>query len=368
VPYRPGADAATAHAALLAALAALHSAEGCAALWFADIEARGLYRDLGHSSMAQYAEVALRFSPAKTAQFLRLASRLRELPALRAALAAGRLGWTKARAVGRVATPQTEQLWIANAQKLTRDDLEARVVAARAAQRARRRAGSPPAAGHEQASLLTPGSPAALRASGKTPAATPTASPAAGAELAPPVTVAIRFAPEQYALWLSLLERLHKRRAAPAGQDRAELLLAALAAYVEAAPHGAGRAESADAAPYRIVMFRCEACGSTRVETPAGPRPVAPAAAAAALCDARVEREGRTRATIPPAVRRAVLARDRHRCQAPGCRHTRFLEVHHRVPRAAGGSNAAGNLITLCSACHRLWHERGLAGGQARAP
>jgi 5-methylcytosine-specific restriction endonuclease McrA len=83
--------------------------------------------------------------------------------------------------------------------------------------------------------------------------------------------------------------------------------------------------------------------------------------AAQAACDCRTQREGEpNRAAIPPALRRQVLARDGHRCQAPGCRSTRFLEVHHREPRRRGGRNSAANLITLCAACHRLSHEGGL--------
>jgi len=82
-------------------------------------------------------------------------------------------------------------------------------------------------------------------------------------------------------------------------------------------------------------------------------------------CDARVLEPGkRNRSTIPPATRRAVLARDGHRCQVPGCRHVLFLEVHHIVPRATGGSNRPENPITACSGCHKLLHEnkgRGLA-------
>ncbi|MCK9995977.1 MAG: HNH endonuclease, partial [Candidatus Krumholzibacteria bacterium] len=62
----------------------------------------------------------------------------------------------------------------------------------------------------------------------------------------------------------------------------------------------------------------------------------------------------------PPRTRREVLARDQHRCQAPGCGRTRFLEVHHIKPRHQGGSNTTENLMTLCASCHRLWHERGL--------
>ncbi|MHB8079995.1 MAG: HNH endonuclease, partial [Candidatus Krumholzibacteriia bacterium] len=110
--------------------------------------------------------------------------------------------------------------------------------------------------------------------------------------------------------------------------------------------------------PYQIILFRCSECGGTRIQTPLGPRMLAPPAAAAAACDARVlTPEGRNVATIPPAVRRGILARDRYRCRAPGCGATRFLEVHHRVPRARGGTNRPDNLVTLCAACHRRRHE-----------
>jgi 5-methylcytosine-specific restriction endonuclease McrA len=29
------------------------------------------------------------------------------------------------------------------------------------------------------------------------------------------------------------------------------------------------------------------------------------------------------------------------------------------VSRQRGGSNQPDNLVTLCTSCHRLWHERG---------
>ncbi|HWO07966.1 MAG TPA: HNH endonuclease signature motif containing protein, partial [Polyangiaceae bacterium] len=64
----------------------------------------------------------------------------------------------------------------------------------------------------------------------------------------------------------------------------------------------------------------------------------------------------RARATIPPAVRRRVVERDRRRCQIPGCRHTLDLDVHHIRPRADGGTHAPRYLITLCGAHHRAVH------------
>jgi hypothetical protein len=65
----------------------------------------------------------------------------------------------------------------------------------------------------------------------------------------------------------------------------------------------------------------------------------------------------RAKQTIPPAVRRAVLARDQRRCRVPGCANGTFLDVHHIQPRSEGGRNEAGNLLTLCSAHHRAAHR-----------
>ena len=79
-----------------------------------------------------------------------------------------------------------------------------------------------------------------------------------------------------------------------------------------------------------------------------------------ARCDAQVHESGkRNRSTIPPRIRREIMARDRHQCRRKGCNHNLFLDIHHIVPRSRGGSNDPANLVTLCSACHHLWHEKG---------
>jgi Holliday junction resolvasome RuvABC DNA-binding subunit len=56
-------------------------------------------------------------------------------------------------------------------------------------------------------------------------------------------------------------------------------------------------------------------------------------------------------------MRRAVLRRDRQCCVVPGCRNSRFLDIHHLRSRAEGGDNDANNLITLCGAHHRAAHR-----------
>ncbi len=73
--------------------------------------------------------------------------------------------------------------------------------------------------------------------------------------------------------------------------------------------------------------------------------------------DGSVEPRGTTR-VIPRRLRRALLARDRG-CRWPGCTARKFLHAHHVVFWSRGGPTAMSNLVTLCSAHHRLVHEGG---------
>ena len=60
--FRTGQNADQAHRALKESVAILDRAQHCAVLWFGEIMQRKLYRDLGFSSMRQYAIEALGFS------------------------------------------------------------------------------------------------------------------------------------------------------------------------------------------------------------------------------------------------------------------------------------------------------------------
>ncbi|MPY87704.1 MAG: DUF222 domain-containing protein [Luteitalea sp.] len=66
---------------------------------------------------------------------------------------------------------------------------------------------------------------------------------------------------------------------------------------------------------------------------------------------------GRKRRTIPPAIRRALAARDR-RCRFPGCT-ARHCEAHHVQHWADGGPTRLENLVLLCKRHHRAVHEEG---------
>lgn len=74
---------------------------------------------------------------------------------------------------------------------------------------------------------------------------------------------------------------------------------------------------------------------------------------------------GRATETVPVAMRRAVIARDRT-CVFEGCdRHARYCDAHHVQHWADGGPTSLDNLALLCRYHHRLVHEGGWQVGRA---
>jgi hypothetical protein len=70
------------------------------------------------------------------------------------------------------------------------------------------------------------------------------------------------------------------------------------------------------------------------------------------------------RTPIPAAEIHKVNLRDHGQCQArlpdgSKCCETKWTHFHHIIPQSKGGSDRAENLVTLCSAHHRIWHARG---------
>jgi hypothetical protein len=360
--FNPGLPARDVDARLRAALEDLQTAQRSAVLWFADVLNRSLYRELGYSSIHAYAAEALCFSRARTFYFLKLCRSLDALPALRESVASGALPWTKAVEVARIATPKTEGARIEAAQRVGRRDLARTVARAKA-----------------RAKVVREADPAqtGLTLAGGDDADSPLVE---AAVTEAPVPVTMGFTPEQYARYEALVERARKN-----GErgTREELLLAALGQLVNRAESRrvlSGSVESSrlDSEPntperraethervcaqqprYQVVVTLCPDCGRADAQTSRGPRALGVPALRAVLCDARMHRLGeKNHATIPPARRREVLARDGYRCRASGCESAHFLDVHHVIPREQGGTNDPANLITLCAPCHRLIHEQ----------
>ena len=277
------------------------------------------HRHQGYGSFGEYVERLFGCAPRVTYDKLRVAEALESLPELARELREGAISFSHVRELTRVATPETERAWLERARGCTVREVEKLVSG--------RRLGAQPE---------SPAEPALLRH-------------------------VLRFdvSGETFASFREAVAHL-RREAGEHLDDDALLLL--LARSVLGGPVDDGRAS------YQLALEVCEDCQRKRQVADGEAVAVSPAAGEMAHCDAQwvpsahMGTPSSERATqdIAPATRRAVLRRDRHRCQAPGCMHATFVDLHHVQSRADGGGHDASNLVTLCGAHHRALHEGAL--------
>lgn len=275
------------------------------------------YADRGHANVEQYAEVELDLGVRQVRDLIAIGRRLGELPALARAFADGQLGWTKAREVVRVATPETDSAWTSRAVVATNRDLERQVSAARPGE-------PPPAEDTWRAG------PARVRLSLELDAA------------------------QAETLGAALVRLRHEGGFGPDAGDGLLLVEMARAALLQM--DTAAEASGAPAAErYRITVRHCPTCERAHV----GDRDATPEVLAEAACDAeRLEKSGVPLShVVPPATRRRVLERHGHRCAVPHCRNRLWVDLHHIRPRSLGGTHTESNLCPLCPTHHRLTHE-----------
>jgi len=96
--------------------------------------------------------------------------------------------------------------------------------------------------------------------------------------------------------------------------------------------------------------------------------PIHPVDVQRALCDSSISRivtgpgglpldVGRRRRTVPPSLRRALVARDGG-CRFPGCdRPPGWCDAHHVIHWLHGGCTALCNLVLLCDHHHDVTHQ-----------
>jgi hypothetical protein len=137
-----------------------------------------------------------------------------------------------------------------------------------------------------------------------------------------------------------------------------EVIAAMCATVVEST--GAGpRGGDNGRAPYQIALAGCESCDRAWHDAGGRAIEVPPSTLAQARCNvqhlgrADADEPARAAQDIPPAIHR----RDRGRCSLPGCRSTRWIQIHHIVARALGGSHDPSNLACLCFAHHQAHHQ-----------
>jgi hypothetical protein len=328
------------------------------ARWFellAEVVVRGLWADQGARTPAQWLSWRIGLAPSTAREQLRVAVRLRELPEVAERFAAGRLSYSKVRAITRIAVPELQQLLLAWAEHATGADLD-RI--ARGVTQARR-------AGSVDGDLRAP----------------------MGTELRyddDAVVISLRLPAEEGLEVYQALERLADAEQAlqeaelgpgeslpdiSRTQLMAEVALAVILAAKDRTPPDTSGLDR------HTLTIELDANDLTRED---GQVPVRvpehrlPAMSARVLrrlaCNAGVvtvaQRHGRPldvgrRQREPNAQqRRALRARDRS-CRFPGCGATRHLHAHHVIHWADGGPTDLDNLILVCSFHHRLIHQPG---------
>jgi Domain of unknown function (DUF222)/HNH endonuclease len=285
---------------------------------------------------------------------VRVAHALEKLPRISAAMARGELSYSKVRALTRVACEGTEEYLLSIAMHGTAQHVETLVRQYRRAQEAEEL--SREARQHANRGLsYFYDDDGSLVLKGRLPAEV-------GVLLLKAIEAAVQSKPrpDVSAETSELPPTLAARRA-----DALAVVAESFLAHGEEVLSGGDR--------HQIVVhveaqtLREECTGSCELED----GPAIPTETARRLaCDASVIRiledsqgqpldVGRKTRTIPPAIRRALKARDRG-CRFPGCSNARYVDGHHIHHWAKGGETKLDNLVSLCRFHHRSVHEGGV--------
>jgi hypothetical protein len=288
------------------------------ARWLREAERLQIWRPLGMVSALDYLERILGYTPHTARERLRVAKALADLPAIGESFAGGELSFSAVREVTRVATSDTDIEWRDYAIAKTVREIEDSV------------------ASHAPGSR--PSDPA-----------DPTIRPR---------VLRLELRPDTYARFRQVRTMLADEKQRHLDDDE---LIAALCDIALAPTSDSG--ESHGRAKYQISMTVCERCKHVWQHGSGAKIPVDEAAVEQALCDAQhigsIDGDAPERAhqDIPPALRRFIWHRDGGRCQTPGCRSTRNLEIHHLRAIADGGQHVASNATVRCGSCHHAHHD-----------
>jgi hypothetical protein len=318
---------------------------------------------MGFVSTATWLAWRIGIGPAAAREHVRVARALGNLQLVDAAFAAGKLSYSKVRALTRIATPATEQELLSIAMHATASQIEKLAAAYRRTRvdpsqpnldlrRFMRRTDTssgmvrielqlPP----EQANVVWEAMSAALDSgrreakdvSAETSVATGTDVSAETPYRADSTVLQTEHADAMVNVAQAYLQ--HKPRTLGSGY---ELVIMTTKEQLEHAPGGVG-GFLRDGTPVPRHIARMLACDCTRVDV-------------ATSESGEILDVGRARRTIPSAIGRALWLRDGG-CRVPGCGRKHHLHGHHIEAWADGGKTSASNLVLLCPSHHGLVHE-----------
>jgi hypothetical protein len=243
---------------------------------------------------------------------VRVALALDELPDLAAALASGELSYSAIRELTRVATPAKQREWLDFARGKNLRQIEDKV------------------AQHKKGDKPTDRPSPDLR----------------------PRVVRFEVRPATFALLRQAQQVLADDRGHMLDDD------ALVAAMCNAVLAG-GEDNDVKRAKFQVLTVACPSCEYAAHEGAGVRVPIGAADRERAECDAqRIAIDGtRTTQDVTPKKRQAIHRRDGGKCCVPGCRSSRYLEIHHIVPQAEGGSHELDNLTLLCDGHHHALHD-----------
>ena len=301
---------------------------------------------------------------------VRVARAMRDLPLITTEFRAGRLSYSKVRAISRVATPENEAELVQVAEAGTADQVQRFCAGVRSA------AGSLAEVNerHDRGALTY-----RTLADGST-------------------SVSVRCSPEQGAVIVDRLQEAQEylKRTAADEDESGFSLLDALVLVCEQSEVAAGSSRQRGSRRAETVLHTtlADLAGTPVTETAddphtlIGPRlesgaALHPETARRLACDSglvmhlhedgsappgdwvrpnprpgRTVNLGRRRRLPSAALFRAMWDRD-HGCSYPGCGRRRFLHGHHLVHWSRGGRTDLDNMVLLCGEHHRRLHEGG---------
>jgi hypothetical protein len=279
---------------------------------------------------------------------VRVANALGDLPKVSEAFRLGEISYSKVRAITRVATPENEDYLLMIARHGTAHNVETLVSGYRRAERLNDNEVAEQQF-HNRTLNYRWGEDGSLVFNGRLPAEV-------GALLLKALDSAVDSAARD--------EDASKDDWEPIATRRADALAEMAESYL-----ASGAAESSSADRYHVMLHVTAVTPdekSTCIED--GPH-VAAVTSRRIGCDSSITRLieddkgeplsiGRNSRVIPPPIRRALKARDKH-CRFPGCTHRYRIDGHHIEHWADGGETCLDNLVQLCRFHHRLVHEGG---------
>lgn len=273
-----------------------------------EVDTHRVFLEKGCSSLFQYVVNELGLSENVAYNLIAVSRKAREIPGLRTEIEKGTISLSNARKIVPILTQKNASEWLKKASELSQRQLEREVVKVR-----------PQQATPERASYVTP-----MR-----------------------VRLELGLFEKDMLKLRRVQDLLSQARGRAASLE--ESLVALMDEYLE-------RHDPLENAKRVLVKKGLSDLVKTHVSHQSGETP-------RGLTSAPVPAGAPLRENIPAKILHRVALRDQRQCafvspKGQRCKQRRWLQVHHLIPVAEGGSNDLENLLTLCSAHHAWIHAR----------